>query len=689
MKKFIYSSLILGSAFALASCSADEPGLSKTDGPLTLTVQLPGESATRFATGSSVDILYYTILNEDGTTVLASDSQPWEKGATSATVTLDLIPSQNYQVVFFAMNSNATGYQYNPATAAFTVDYDQVAINNDIYDAFCAKVPGINTAYDTTENPINLSRPFAQINIGTNDLGSKIVTSYGLDNYTTTFAVEATNLATGVSYLTSGSNNMTYTPATDGFSKEVTDLTDTAGLTDAYPVEGYKYLDMMYLLVNPGTDTDGQALLSATFTTSISGGINVQEVNLSSLPAKANYQTNVYGKLLTDSKDFNVQIAPAFEGSLPEVTVSEPEEALDALNNNESLVFNGTTDALDLSNLSNTEPVMITLAKGASVGSIKVGSKRSLEETAPVTIKVAKDVKFPEIVATKDTPIYNLTLVGDPNAPVENASNGISFYGTKIATIKNLTFNGIHFEGNGINTQYVGQGAGNNMGGTVDGLTIENCVFTNLVKGAFSTQQYGGSNSYNTNFIIRNNTISFASSGVNPSENGINIAQATPGYFIVENNTITGATYHGITISPNNSTAFFSEEAMKNSVFTVSGNTVTNCGHDGIKIGYPCGTVNIFQNNVTPGEYGIRVTRFFTNALPTINIYDNKINMTNVVDTANEKFGAINVSANDNPGTFILNVYGNIKNGGNPSEWFQLQGLTPEAGSNYSTPFSN
>ncbi len=322
MKKIIYSSLILGSAFALASCSADEPGIAKNEGPLTLTVQLPAELATRFADGKSVDILYYSILDETGTNVLDFGSQEWTKGSQSATVTLDLVPSQNYQVVFFAMNSaaatedKANAYDYDAKTATFTVNYDNVAVNDDIFDAFCAKVSGINTGYDTTENPIALSRPFAQINIGTNDLGSAMVAAYGLENYTTTFTVEKTNLATAYNFTTGE-----YTSAEQGISKVVEGLEATSELTDAYPVEGYKYLDMMYLLVNPGADADAQALLSATFTTSINNGATeVQAVNLSSLPAKANYQTNVYGKLLTSSKDFTVQITPAFAGTLETVS---------------------------------------------------------------------------------------------------------------------------------------------------------------------------------------------------------------------------------------------------------------------------------------------------------------------------------------------------------------------------------
>lgn len=688
MKKFIYSSLILGSALALASCSADEPGVVKNDGPVSLTVQLPSELATRFANGKSVDILYYTILSADGTTVLAYGDQPWEKDATSATVALDLIPTQNYQVVFFAMNSKATGYGYDAEKAAFTVNYDDMAINDDNYDAFCAKVPDINTDYDTTVNPINLSRPFAQINIGTNDLGSSMVTSFGLENFKTTFTLDADYLATGVSFITSGSNNMTYSAATEGISKEITGLTATAALTDQFPVDGYQYLDMLYLLVNPGNDPDGQALLKGSFSTALTSGDQVQNIELPSLPAKANYQTNVYGKLLTSSKDFTVAIAPAFGGTLLANAVADAAEAVAALNNNSSLVFNGTTDALDLTTLTNTKPVEITLASGASVGSIKVGSNRSLAETAPVTIKVAKDVKFPAIVPTTGVPVYNLTIAGDPSASVENASKGISFYQINVGEIRNVTFTGIHFDGNGINTQYTGGPSG--ALGTVSDVTIENCVFTNLINCAYSTQQHTGAQCVNANYTIRNNTITYATSGVKSDANAINIADATPGYFIIEKNTITGPAYHGITLAFIGNWQYSTLEAMNASSVTISGNNVISCGHDAIKVGYPCGITKIFNNSVTPGEYGIRVARFNITGIPTIDIYNNKVDMSkSKLKDEDEIFGGITVTALKAPGSLILNVYDNIKNGGDPIDWFQLIELDPEAGSNYATPFSN
>ena len=63
MKKTIYSSLALGAVLALASCASDEPlGNNQNDGSLSFTVSLPGQN-TRFAEGTTVDRLYYSVFD--------------------------------------------------------------------------------------------------------------------------------------------------------------------------------------------------------------------------------------------------------------------------------------------------------------------------------------------------------------------------------------------------------------------------------------------------------------------------------------------------------------------------------------------------------------------------------------------------------------------------------------------------
>lgn len=312
MKKLIYSSLILGSALALASCSADEPGIAKGDGnQITLTVQLPDEISTRFSDGKSITNLYYSVFKSSDNSCMFTGSMEWN-GQTAADVTLDLVPSQTYNVVFFACNNEVTSvpkdgetpgtaYTYNPASGEFKINYENVAINDDRFDAFYVTLPGVTTEYDTTD-PVSLVRPFAQLNIGSTN-----VTSEFIQSATTTLTVGPQSLASGMSFLPGGK----YT-ASEGFTKTAT-ISEVSGLKDAFPVTGYSYLNMMYLLVDPGTA--GQALINAEFTIK-QGETVLNTINLESCPAKPNYQTNVYGSLLTERLNFKVNLTAGYGGSI-------------------------------------------------------------------------------------------------------------------------------------------------------------------------------------------------------------------------------------------------------------------------------------------------------------------------------------------------------------------------------------
>lgn len=340
MKKLINYTLLLGSVIALASCSAEDPTIAKNDyDKVSLTVQLPTQNTTRFNDGKQIDQLYYTILDKTGAEVLDSGMQPWEEGIMSQKITLDLVPGQEYQVVFFADTKDAEskGYTYSASTASLSIDYDAVEINNDNYDAFYKIVPGISTA-TSSNTAIVLTRPFAQINIGTKGFDNNLVSAC-IDKYTTEFSLASTNLASGVSFLNGAPS---YTAATKGFTKTVTDLTATKALTDAYPVGGYNYLDMMYLLVNPdATAEEGKAVLGGSFNVSLTdNGVTtpVQNIPLLNMPAKENYQTNIYGSLLTDAKDLTISIDPSFGEGSPYTYLEVPDTAVPVTDNNGNAV---------------------------------------------------------------------------------------------------------------------------------------------------------------------------------------------------------------------------------------------------------------------------------------------------------------------------------------------------------------
>lgn len=305
MKKFIYSAIAFGAVVSMASCASDEPLAGASDGNITFELKLPGQPGTRFAEGTSVDRLRYSVFDTEGNHVLDGE-QTWPSGSLSTTVSLNLVANQSYKVVFFADNDAATGYTYAPATAAFSVDYAQVKPNEDAYDAFYSLE---SVVADGNEKAVTLKRPFAQLNIGSSDLSSSAVADKGLANFSSTLTVKAQNLLSGVNFLTGEEIPQ---------AQDVTfDLASFSSLpTDAFPVSGYSYIDMNYLLVPA---TDAASLLDITYEAKLNG-TTINTLNLASTPARPNYRTNVYGAILTTDNAFKLTIDPAFGGNLEVAT---------------------------------------------------------------------------------------------------------------------------------------------------------------------------------------------------------------------------------------------------------------------------------------------------------------------------------------------------------------------------------
>lgn len=305
MKKAIYSSLALGAVLALSSCASDEPLINnQNDGSLSFTVSLPGQN-TRFAEGTTVDKLYYSVFDTEGNLVL-QNNQAWPAGSLTTTVTLQLVANYSYDIVFFADNSEAEGkgYSYNAETAQFSVTYGQEMVNNDIFDAFVKNEKGV--VADGNAKSVTLTRPFAQLNIGTNDLTNAAVAKYGLSNFSSTLSIAKENVLSGINFL-----NGTTTTQTEDLSFAIPDFSTLP--EDAFPVSGYSYIEMNYLLVAP-TEGETANLINATYTINGKAAATVNTLNLASTPVRQNYRTNIYGSLLTTQNNFNVEINPAFEG---------------------------------------------------------------------------------------------------------------------------------------------------------------------------------------------------------------------------------------------------------------------------------------------------------------------------------------------------------------------------------------
>ena len=310
MKRYLLSTFTIAAAALLVTSCNDEMdnGLKTGDeGTVTFTAQLPSEMGTRaFADGLTAKHLQYAVYEAgqstplkvfgDETTVVGEA----EMNNLKQTVSLKLTTGKTYDVIFWAADNSAKKpYTFDPLTQTVKIKYTNVYSNNDICDAFFKKET--ITVSGNQNVDVKLTRPFAQVNIGTDDFDAATIAGLNL----TQTQVKATagdilNLATG---------KMEGTEATRTFKMKAIPTADDG----AFPVAGYKYLLMAYIPISDTKET-----VDITF------GYNGKSTfrSFTNVPLQRNYRTNIYGSLLTNTTDFNVVIEPAFSGEFAHEVVS-------------------------------------------------------------------------------------------------------------------------------------------------------------------------------------------------------------------------------------------------------------------------------------------------------------------------------------------------------------------------------
>ena len=326
MKRYLLSTFTIAAAALLVTSCNDEMdnGLKTGDeGTVTFTAQLPSEMGTRaFADGLTAKHLQYAVYEAgqstplkvfgDETTVVGEA----EMVNLKKSVTLKLTSGKSYDVIFWADATTDSPYTFNPASQEVSVDYSKVNNNSDNCDAFFKKETITVSGNQSVD--VKLTRPFAQVNIGTDDFDA--AKASGLEVTQTEVVAKAfatLNLATGE---VADEDERTFT------MKAIPTASD-----GEFPVAGgYKYLSMDYLLV--GAD---KATVDVAFNY---GG--PQNRTFTNVPVQRNYRTNIYGSLLTNTTDFNVVIEPAFIGTLGIATDEELADAASHHNRHVQLADN-------------------------------------------------------------------------------------------------------------------------------------------------------------------------------------------------------------------------------------------------------------------------------------------------------------------------------------------------------------
>ena len=304
--RFFYSALAASAALMFTACSQTELGETPAAGgqaTVNFAVTAPVGLDTRtFGDGNTATELRYAVYDAEGHQLsqlgnVAANQAPVTMTGRQAEVKLQLVKGNTYKVVFWAEAPSAP-YQFDWANATMSVKPEALATSDEKGDAFY-NVSEVTVTADTQES-VTLRRPYAQLNIGTNDLAAS--KAAGFDPTHTRVSLwgipNAMNLLDGT---VSGNINLLYYPAARP------DAT-----AEPFPVEGYEYLAMAYVLMGDKQTADVKLQMGAD-----DQGTDPHNRTFTAVPLQRNYRTNIYGSLLTNEVDYQVTIDQNWDGDYP------------------------------------------------------------------------------------------------------------------------------------------------------------------------------------------------------------------------------------------------------------------------------------------------------------------------------------------------------------------------------------
>lgn len=470
MKKVLFSTVAMSALMLMAtSCADDQTSDLKAgaESTVTITAQLPGDMGTRaFADGKKATELHYAVYEKGTTTPLevckkadGTKGQP-EGTATmtglKTTISLQLTTGKEYDFVFWADAPGDNVYTFNSENQTVTVNYANAENNTDNLDAFFGQKKALKVSGNMSISQ-ELRRPFAQINIGTDDFDAAAAAGYTVSESTIGVATYKTlNLLSGE----------VSDPVTATFVKKPIPTEDSKFSVNS---KDYKYLSMSYVLVPKDKETVDIAfdytLTNRTFT---------------NVPVQRNYRTNIYGSLLTNTADFNVVIAPGFNdpdyNQITASTQTELETAAETPNAviklKENTTYTLPKTVAEGVTFSGDETTVISIPKAIGYNGKTIGF-------SGVTVK-SPNANYIGIQHAKAVTYTGCVIEGMPFSYAEEAVyNSCTFkqtsrdaYNIWTYGSKDITFNSCRFECAGKSVLIYNEGAV-----IVQNATFNNCEF--------------------------------------------------------------------------------------------------------------------------------------------------------------------------------------------------------------------
>ena len=309
MKKIIIPAISLAALLLTGACSIDErtSGNNGNEAMLTLNMGLDGAVQTRaIGDGSGADHLIYAVFDENGTRI-EGIPQVSKNVNFPTTETITLAKGQTYKIAFWAQNKACTAYEVSNEMVV-NIDYEDAKSNDETRDAFFKTVV-VNVTGDA-ELDVELTRPFAQINVGVTTEDWNAATDAGIDITKSKAVVK--QAASTLNLL-----NGTVADPTDVIFDFANIPTDALSVDlDGEGPEDYKYLSMNYILPYDATTGDASTTLEDlefTFRPVAGNDITLTK-GLDAVPVQRNWRTNIVGQILSGDLSLNISIVPGFNG---------------------------------------------------------------------------------------------------------------------------------------------------------------------------------------------------------------------------------------------------------------------------------------------------------------------------------------------------------------------------------------
>ena len=170
-------------ALTLGACSTQDvpaPAPADGDGTVTFSVAMPAAMQTRgYADGKQEKTLSYAVYDATTDELVFASGDGTAPEATGGPIKyelkLNLVKGKTYNFIFWADAKDNTHYTFSAKDKTVTVNYTETdgkltaTGNDDTRDAFFQAVKDVTISGPMTQD-VELRRPFAQINFGTNDI---------------------------------------------------------------------------------------------------------------------------------------------------------------------------------------------------------------------------------------------------------------------------------------------------------------------------------------------------------------------------------------------------------------------------------------------------------------------------------------------------------------------------------------